>query len=278
MPSLPPLSQPAKGKSNVRLAVITIVALHAVFFGGLLFQGCKPKTPDSGLGSDFASGTNAMDYGALTNQPYTDSGVASTSASNLSSAPLGGAAFGQPDASTQQPYVVAPPPSLGQAQTTQPLGQLPQQPVMQPATSAAVGGEYSIARGDTLAKIAKDHGVSVASLTKANPGVDPRKLKVGQKLTIPSASTPSAPQHGASSEAATVAAGGNQHYTVKSGDTLTKIAKECGVPVKELRSANALRTDRLQVGQKLKIPAVKAAAGSVPTQPTSVPSRAGTLQ
>lgn len=278
MPSLPPLSQPAKGKSNVRLAVITIVALHAVFFGGLLFQGCKPKTPESGLGSDFASGTNALDYGALTNPPYSDSGVASTATSNVPSAALGGSTAGQPEVSTQQPYVVAPPQPLGQAPTTQPLGQLPQQPLMQPSTPPAAGGEYAIARGDTLAKIAKDHGVSVAALTKANPGVDPRKLKVGQKLTIPSASTPSAPQPGVASEAATVAASGIQQHTVKSGDTLTKIAKQYSVPVKELRSANSLRTDRLQVGQKLKIPAVKTAAAAVPTQPTTVPSRPSTLQ
>ncbi len=268
MPSLPPLSQPAKGKSNVRLAVITIVALHAVFFGGLLFQGCKPKTADSGLGSDFASGTNAMDYGALTNQPYTDSGLASSQPSNPPPATLGGGSTpGQGEALPQQPYVVAPLQPLGQGQAAQPLGQSPQQPAMQPSTPAAVGGEYAIARGDTLAKIAKDHGISVASLTKANPGVDPRKLKVGQKLTIPSVSTPSTAQPGGASTPtpAVAAADSTQHYTVKSGDTLTKIAKQYGLAVKELRSANALRTDRLQVGQKLKIPATKAAAAAAPS-------------
>src|SRR5687768_5863328 len=42
-------SQAAKGASNVRLAVATIVAIHIVFFGGLLLQGCKrdPKTSNS---------------------------------------------------------------------------------------------------------------------------------------------------------------------------------------------------------------------------------------
>ena len=34
-------AQAAKGASNVRLAVATIVAIHVVFFGGLLLQGCK---------------------------------------------------------------------------------------------------------------------------------------------------------------------------------------------------------------------------------------------
>jgi len=45
-----------------------------------------------------------------------------------------------------------------------------------------------------------------------------------------------------------------------------KIAKEHGVTVKQLRSANNLKTDQIKVGQALKIPA-KAA----PTQAETVP-------
>src|SRR5436189_5124575 len=30
-----------KGASNIRIAVATIIAIHVVFFGGLLLQGCK---------------------------------------------------------------------------------------------------------------------------------------------------------------------------------------------------------------------------------------------
>src|SRR5262245_9473577 len=35
------LPQPSRGKSTVRIAIFTIVAIHAVFFAGLLMQGCK---------------------------------------------------------------------------------------------------------------------------------------------------------------------------------------------------------------------------------------------
>jgi LysM repeat protein len=59
-------------------------------------------------------------------------------------------------------------------------------------------------------------------------------------------------------------------YTVKSGDTLSKIATQQGVSVKALRSANNLKTDRIKVGQKLKIP-VKAAAAT-PTPAPELPS------
>lgn len=43
-------------------------------------------------------------------------------------------------------------------------------------------------------------------------------------------------------------------YVVKSGDTLSHIAKACGVSLKALKSANGLDSDRIAVGTKLKIP------------------------
>jgi LysM repeat protein len=43
-------------------------------------------------------------------------------------------------------------------------------------------------------------------------------------------------------------------YVVKSGDTLTRIAKAHGITVKALKSANDLSADQIVVGAKLKIP------------------------
>jgi LysM repeat protein len=40
-------------------------------------------------------------------------------------------------------------------------------------------------------------------------------------------------------------------YTVKSGQTLSAIARTHGVTVSQIKSWNNLRTDRLRVGQKL---------------------------
>jgi LysM repeat protein len=52
------------------------------------------------------------------------------------------------------------------------------------------GYEYKIAPGDTFSIIAKaysDQGIKVTAMQiqKANPGVDPKNLKVGQKIFIP---------------------------------------------------------------------------------------------
>jgi LysM repeat protein len=43
-------------------------------------------------------------------------------------------------------------------------------------------------------------------------------------------------------------------YVVKSGDSLTRIAKAHGITVKALKAANGLEKDRIVVGAKLKIP------------------------
>ena len=43
-------------------------------------------------------------------------------------------------------------------------------------------------------------------------------------------------------------------YVVKSGDSLTRIAKAHGTTVKALKAANGLEGDRIVVGAKLKIP------------------------
>jgi nucleoid-associated protein YgaU len=46
-------------------------------------------------------------------------------------------------------------------------------------------GSYSVAPGDTLAKIARKFAVKVDAIEAENPGLDPARLKVGQKIKIP---------------------------------------------------------------------------------------------
>lgn len=47
-------------------------------------------------------------------------------------------------------------------------------------------------------------------------------------------------------------------YQVKAGDNLTRIARNHRTTVNAIREANGLRTDRILVGQKLKVPAASA--------------------
>lgn len=245
MPQLSPLGQPPQGKSNVRIAVITIVALHAVFFGGLLLQGCRPHS--DALSGSAATGNTNTDLAPLTNAPYSDLSTNMTSA-----------------ATQQVAALPAFPNSSNLAATAPAETALAPAPAPIPAASTS-SSEYVVVLGDYPAKIAKDHGISVSALMKANPGLDPRKLHAKQKLIIPAAapSTPSgavtAPSTPAPVGGTTAASPGATVLEVKAGDTLTRIARQHGVTVKAIRSANNLKTDRIHVGQKLKIPSGKAA-------------------
>ena len=44
---------------------------------------------------------------------------------------------------------------------------------------------YKIKKGDTLWEIAKRNKISVTALKQANPGVEPRRLQVGQTIVVP---------------------------------------------------------------------------------------------
>jgi LysM repeat protein len=130
------------------------------------------------------------------------------------------------------------------------------------------GAEYVVVKGDTLGKIAKKNGVTVKALEAANPGVVPTKLKVGQKLTLPAGGS-SAPTAAAD---ATGASAGGEVYTIKSGDTLTKIAHSHGTTVKAIEAANSgLDPNHIKVGQKLTIPSKAEAAAPAAPAPEPAP-------
>ena len=48
--------------------------------------------------------------------------------------------------------------------------------------SPAGPGEYVVAKGDTLGAIARKVGLSVKALQDLNPGVNPNKMQIGQRL------------------------------------------------------------------------------------------------
>lgn len=54
-----------------------------------------------------------------------------------------------------------------------------------PAAAVPEDGVHVIRSGDTLSKIAKEYGVTLSELQRANPTVNPRSLQIGQKIVIP---------------------------------------------------------------------------------------------
>ncbi|QHM14806.1 N-acetylmuramoyl-L-alanine amidase [Bacillus subtilis] len=59
------------------------------------------------------------------------------------------------------------------------------------SSSSSSGSTYTVEKGDTLSKIAKAEGVSVANLQNWNNIKDPNKIKVGQKLKLTGSGTSS---------------------------------------------------------------------------------------
>jgi LysM repeat protein len=238
-----PLTQRSQGRSRVKLYIFFVLALHFVGLMGLLMLGCqKEKEPVA----------PPMEQ---TNQPAFEPYTNSTPVDMYAPAPV----------DTNLPPVAAP-----YVETNIP-------PVY-PEPTVPAGSEYAIVKGDTFSSIAKKHGISLRALTEANPSVNSTRLQINQKIQIPAAkATAPAPDTFSPSAAASPAPVVNEakSYSVKSGDTLTKIAGHHGVTVRAIKDANNLRTEKIKVGQKLKIPAKKAkksdASTAVPASP-AVPS------
>jgi len=89
------------------------------------------------------------------------------------------------------------------------------------------------------------------------PAPQPNQPLVAQKpnpCPQPNRCATTKPAPAISGNAAATASHPETLYVVKSGDTLTRIAKAHGTTVKALKAANGLEGDRLLVGARLKIP------------------------
>jgi LysM repeat protein len=142
-------------------------------------------------------------------------------------------------------------------------------------TSASVGS-HKVSPGDTVWDLARKYGTSVPAIIKANGLGQSASIRIGQMLSIPgakaataTATTVSNVKTGSTSSGAPKLAtdknldefgGTSVNYTVKSGDTLSKIASAHSVSVNSIVSANGIKNaSSIAVGQKLTIP------GGIPT-------------
>lgn len=103
-------------------------------------------------------------------------------------------------------------------------------------------GFYHVKRGETLWEISRAHNVSLSSLKKAN-SLTSNRIYPGRKLIIPGKK---GNQRNAKSS--------NNVYIVKRGDSLSKMAKKFGVPVKAIKKLNRLKSNTIYPNMKLKIP------------------------
>ncbi len=126
------------------------------------------------------------------------------------------------------------------------------------AVQADQGGTHVVRSGETLSSIAAKHGVSATALARANGITNPDRIKIGQVLVIPGA-TSGGGSSGGSAKAGSV-------YVVRRGDTLGAIAQRLGVSASALTSANGISNpDRIFEGMVLRVPGASGGVG--PTRP-----------
>jgi membrane-bound lytic murein transglycosylase D len=110
--------------------------------------------------------------------------------------------------------------------------------------SRSVSAVHVVRRGDTLSGIARQHGMSVATLARLN-GINPNgTLRTGQKLKLHA-------DNQAGTQITTSADGKRVTYVVRRGDTLSTIARTLRVTVSNLREWNNIAGSSIRAGQKL---------------------------
>ena len=139
------------------------------------------------------------------------------------------------------------------------------------ATAAlAAGPTVVVEAGDTLTRLSKRHGVSIATLVDLNDLADPNRIFAGQRLRVAAERPATA---GAALAAKPAAA---QFHTVKRGQNLTVIARAYGVTVAAIVQANGIANpSRIYAGQRLAIPGRARAAAAA--APAAMPASMATL-
>ncbi|MGG3496900.1 LysM peptidoglycan-binding domain-containing protein [Peribacillus simplex] len=107
-------------------------------------------------------------------------------------------------------------------------------------------GKYVVKLGDTLSKIAKKYNLSLSALLKSNPNIsNSDRIYIGQSIRV-SGQAPASSSKAKNSNS-------SDTYTVKSGDTLGKIARVNNMTIQQLKSENRLTSTLIFPGQVLKV-------------------------
>ena len=108
---------------------------------------------------------------------------------------------------------------------------------------------HIVKKGETLSQIARKYHVSVNQLKKWN-NLKSDNLSIGQKLIVYSSGAPMAQ---AGNDKPVERSTTETIHTVKSGETLGKIAQKYKCSVTDLKRWNNLKSTTIKVGQKLKV-------------------------
>ena len=105
---------------------------------------------------------------------------------------------------------------------------------------------YTVKKGDSISKIAKEHNVTIGDLIKSNNGLTEESiLHIGQELIIPGKTSHFEKNSSVSGK-----------YIVVKGDTLYSISKKVGISLNTLKKLNGFSdSSKLKIGQSVKLTA-----------------------
>lgn len=134
---------------------------------------------------------------------------------------------------------------------------------------------HKVAAGESLASIAEKYGVTAADIKRSN-NLRRNAVRIGQQLRIttnmPAEEVAEAPKSVQTKQTSTQQSSKNNTasksadksastqkaqpatHKIKSGETLSIIAKKYGVTIAELKAANGMKSDAIRAGAVLKIP------------------------
>lgn len=238
------------------VAITTIIAFHAVLIGGMLIQaGCSSEPeaqPQKAQSTVEEINPSQKDESTLTaEQPAAETPaeqakevIPPEGSPALRAAPTR-PAWNMSGSKTEE-LVPAEQTKKSDGDTLAP---------MMPAKPAG-GATYIVQKGDSLAKIAKKHNVSLEKLLKLNGMNRSTIIKVGQEIALPEPApeaevVPAKPvaqqiESAVETDELTV-------YIVKKGDSLGRIAKKHKTTIKHLMDINGLKNHNIKIGQKLNV-------------------------
>ena len=118
-----------------------------------------------------------------------------------------------------------------------------------PSTNAKM---YYVHSGDSLYRIAHNHGISLTTLLEWNHLSVDSIIHPGQGLIVSDGSSPSSEEAAPTAEVSEETSSSSATtYTVQPGDGLWRIAKNHGLTLDELKSINQLTSNIIQPGQVL---------------------------
>jgi LysM repeat protein len=136
-------------------------------------------------------------------------------------------------------------------------------PAVNTPAAPRAGTSHTVKKGESLSTIAARNKISTRELAEYNRIADVNRVRAGQVILIPGGTTSTPAVKNSSPRAVPPSAPSiaGTSYVVQSGDSLSTVAARNGTTVAALKSANNLTSDRIRVGQTLKLPG--ASGGSV---------------